>query len=141
MNGKDKCEELKRIRKELAQQNDIEYNPADCTHEGSCSGVCPTCQKEADYILEELQKRIDAGEPVNMDVDLEDRLSQVEDEEELGNTDDPNIAINSDGMVPEPEILMGEPYLDDMYLQGCIPAPRDKDDDDCGHDNDIDDCF
>lgn len=123
MNGKDKCEELKRIRKELAQQNDIEYNPADCTHEGLCSGVCPTCQKEADYILEELQKRIDAGEPVNMNVDLENRLSQVEDEEELGNTDDPNIAINSDGMVPEPELLMGEPSIEDVILQGIIQDP------------------
>ena len=133
MNGKDKCEELKRIRKELAQQNDIEYNPADCTLEGSCSGVCPTCQKEADYILKELQKRIDAGEPVNMDVDLENRLSQVEDEEELGNTDDPNIAINSDGMVPEPELLMGEPSIEDVILQGIIPDPDNQEE---GTDND-----
>ena len=125
MNGKDKCEELKRIRKEIAEQNQIEFTPSDCNHEGSCHGVCPACEKEADFILEELKKRAEAGLPIKLDVDLEKRLSQIEDnEEDLGSSDD-TVMVNTDGIIPEPEILMGEPEIEQYILQGDIAAPDD----------------
>ena len=32
-------------------------------------------------------------------------------------------------MVPEPELLMGEPSIEDVILQGIIPAPEDSEED------------
>ena len=130
---------MKRIRKELAQQNDIEYAPSDCTHEGPCLGVCPACQKEADYILEELQRRIDKGTPVELNVDLEEKLSSLEEEDDEYETGDTNITINSDGMIPDEEMLMGEPYIEDFPLQGCIKAPNTGDDQVPEENDEIDD--
>ena len=52
--GKDVCEELKRIRQEIADANEIEYTPHICTHEGDCAGSCPACEQEVRYLTEQL---------------------------------------------------------------------------------------
>lgn len=69
MKGKDKCELLKSIRKRLAEMNDIEYAPTPCDHEGECRGTCPRCDKEAEWLMEELRKKEEAGLPIQIDVD------------------------------------------------------------------------
>ena len=53
-NGKRKCEALKAIRKQIADLNNIQYVPCECTHSGECMGTCPTCERERQYIEEQL---------------------------------------------------------------------------------------
>lgn len=55
-NGKEKCEILKRIRKDVAERYGLDYTPSECTHKGDCSGTCPKCDSE----LQELQRELDA---------------------------------------------------------------------------------
>ena len=54
-NGKEKCEILKRIRKDIAEKYGLDYTPSECTHKGDCSGSCPKCDSE----LQELQRQLD----------------------------------------------------------------------------------
>ena len=62
MKGKKKCGILKRIRQKIARDNNIPLDTADCTHQGDCTGTCPKCEAELQYLEKELQKR--TGEPV-----------------------------------------------------------------------------
>ena len=57
MTGKEKCEQLRRLRRTVAENNGIEYNPEECTYEGDCKGYCKKCDDEARYIEEELKRR------------------------------------------------------------------------------------
>ena len=57
--GKMLCEKLKGIRMEVARANDIPYQPAECHHEGDCSGTCPQCEAEVRYLEHQLDlKRV-----------------------------------------------------------------------------------
>ncbi len=57
--GKKVCEKLKEIRVEVARANDIPYEPAECHHEGDCSGSCPQCEAEVRYLERQLDlKRV-----------------------------------------------------------------------------------
>ena len=64
MNGKDICEALRAIRRNIANANGIDYTPAVCTHEGDCSGTCPRCESELRYIERQLLRRTAAGKKV-----------------------------------------------------------------------------
>lgn len=64
MNGKSKCKILKDIRRQIAQQNDIEYITSECQFQGNCSGTCPKCESEVRYLEEELRKRQQAGKAI-----------------------------------------------------------------------------
>lgn len=55
--GKERCAYLRQIRVQVAKEHNIEYVPAECTHEGDCSGTCPQCEKE----LRELTFAINHG--------------------------------------------------------------------------------
>ena len=57
MNGKQKCKILKEIRRQIAQENDIDLVIAECTHKGDCRGTCPRCEAEVRYLEQELEKR------------------------------------------------------------------------------------
>ena len=56
MNGKEKCNLLKAMRKEIAEANGIPYNSAECPHTGDCPGYCPKCDEEARYLDTELER-------------------------------------------------------------------------------------
>ena len=125
MKGKEKCEKLKSIRKLIAERNMIEYTPDECSHKGECKGVCPTCDKETQYILEEIQKRLEKGQPVDLDIDLVELLTDSESEDNPATTDD-DIGIDTTrGIVPDDEYLMGEAQPIEYFLQGDIAAPDD----------------
>lgn len=53
--GKEKCEILRHIRKDVAEKYGLEYTPSECTHQGDCSGTCPKCDAE----LKELQRQLE----------------------------------------------------------------------------------
>ena len=64
MNGKNKCKILKEIRRQIAEQNDIEYVTSECQHKGDCKGTCPKCEAEVRYLEKELEKRQKLGRTV-----------------------------------------------------------------------------
>lgn len=55
--GKEKCEILKGIRKNVAEQYGLEYSPAECTHKGACRGTCPQCEAELADLQRQLNER------------------------------------------------------------------------------------
>ena len=66
MNGRDKCELLNEIRQKIADENNIEFTIYDCTFEGDCTGTCPKCESELEYLERELEKKQNAGEKINL---------------------------------------------------------------------------
>lgn len=55
--GKQTCKILKEIRKQIAEENDIELVTSECTYQGDCKGTCPKCEAEVRYLERELEKR------------------------------------------------------------------------------------
>ena len=64
MNGKSKCKILKDIRRQIAQDNDIEFVTSECKYHGDCTGTCPKCEAEVRYLEQELAKRQAAGKAI-----------------------------------------------------------------------------
>ena len=62
--GRHTCNTLKAIRKQIAEANEIKYEPVECTHEGDCAGTCPACEAEVRYLEGELSKRSHLGKKV-----------------------------------------------------------------------------
>lgn len=50
MNHKEKCRELKKVRKSMADQLGIDLQQRECTYQGECSGTCPKCRKEEETL-------------------------------------------------------------------------------------------
>lgn len=57
MNGKEKCNELKKIRKNLADKLNIDLHQTECKYEGECKGTCPKCQSEEKILNTALLKK------------------------------------------------------------------------------------
>ena len=64
--GKSTCKTLKAIRRQIAQANDIEYEPHECHYEGPCQGTCPACEAEVRYIERQLGLRQQLGRAVSL---------------------------------------------------------------------------
>ncbi|MBR2235306.1 MAG: TonB family protein [Prevotella sp.] len=62
--GRHICNTLKAIRRQIAEANDIKYEPRECNHEGDCAGTCPVCEAEVRYIEGELRRRSSMGKKV-----------------------------------------------------------------------------
>jgi outer membrane protein OmpA-like peptidoglycan-associated protein len=60
------CETLKTIRKQVADANGIVYTPAKCDFEGVCTGTCPACESEREYIENQLSIKRKAGNLVKI---------------------------------------------------------------------------
>ncbi len=110
--GKNTCNELKAIRKRIAEANEIEYNPHECTFEGECSGTCPACESEMRYIENELRNRKRLGKKIAM-VGLAVGLSATP-----AMAQEPDDDLEGDISMPEEEItietedeITEEPFL------------------------------
>lgn len=62
--GKSICNVLKTIRKQIAEANEIKYEPRECHHKGECRGTCPACEAEVRYIERQLDIRRQLGKAV-----------------------------------------------------------------------------
>lgn len=82
LSGKQKCEMLRRIRREIADRNNIEFLSAECTYEGDCRGTCPKCDAEVRYLEFELNRKSKEGQQVTY-MDLNDCLVDLIDEVEM----------------------------------------------------------
>lgn len=138
MTGKEKCELLKAIRKNIAEMNGIEYFPEQCDHEGNCPGFCPRCDMEASYLMKELRKKEAAGSPIRIDTEslgvFETLVStSIDDHEEeilMGLPAPPEL----DGDII-PEHTMGIMPAPDDYLQGDVSDESDEDENESNEDS------
>lgn len=64
--GRNICDTLKTIRKEIADANGIEYSPEECHFKGECRGTCPKCEQEVKDLEYELRLRQMAGTAIKV---------------------------------------------------------------------------
>ena len=64
--GKQVCKILKDIRKQIAEENDIEFITSECQHKGDCAGTCPKCEAEVRYLESQLARRRADGFPARL---------------------------------------------------------------------------
>ncbi len=145
MNGKRKCKILKDIRKQIAEDNDIEFITSECKYQGDCTGTCPKCEAELQYLENELRKRQAAGKaiavagiaatlmigavgcaakplkgaPLDGDIAAPSTSTSSETEPLMG---------EEEVTEPSGDELMGEPiYPPEDELQGDLPLPPEED--------------
>ena len=53
---REKCNHLKEIRKNMAEELGVELNQTVCTFEGDCKGTCPKCEQEERKLSKALLK-------------------------------------------------------------------------------------
>ncbi len=134
--GKRTCKILKEIRAQIAAENDIAFVTSECKHQGDCAGTCPKCEAEVQYLERELEKRAKLGKAVtvaglaatitattlnatacdalprttNGDMLPDPEFAQSDGEmlppEEL--TEDGEIIVEIDGMLPPPSVEDGD---------------------------------
>ncbi len=56
LDGKEVCEQLKKMRQALADENGINFQTVDCPSTGPCAGTCERCDMEIRYLTEQLTK-------------------------------------------------------------------------------------
>ena len=66
MKGKEKCDLLNEIRQKIADENNIDFNIEKCTFKGECTGTCPKCEVELEYLENELEKKQNDGEKIKL---------------------------------------------------------------------------
>ena len=59
--GKSICNELKKVRRRIAEENGIPFEVPECTYKGECLGTCPRCEAEVKYLEQELHRRMTLG--------------------------------------------------------------------------------
>ncbi|MBP5455110.1 MAG: OmpA family protein [Paludibacteraceae bacterium] len=64
--GKSICKTLKSIRKQIADSNGIAYTPSECTFSGECTGTCPNCERERQYLERHLSSKLEAGKALKI---------------------------------------------------------------------------
>ena len=66
MTGREKCELMKTLRREIAEANGIVYLSSECDFIGDCPGHCPKCDAEARYLDTELNLLMKKGQPIQV---------------------------------------------------------------------------
>ncbi|MBR5013719.1 MAG: hypothetical protein IKY16_03845 [Bacteroidales bacterium] len=114
--GRQVCRILKDIRKQIAEENDIEFITSECTHKGDCAGTCPRCEAEVRYLESQLARRRMTGRAVRL-TGVSMGLAAVA-PAILSSCDpviDGDIIIPTQGDVPAPEfIALGENLVFDL---------------------------
>ena len=59
--GKHICNQLKALRRHIAEENGIPLQQRECTHQGPCRGTCPRCEAEVHYLEQALARRLKLG--------------------------------------------------------------------------------
>jgi hypothetical protein len=119
--GKDKCEFLRNIRRQVANKYGLRYEPQECHHDGDCPGTCPVCDAE----LCDLQRQFKERGIENIDV-----FEQVEAEDTnlFENNQEPKYGP---GIPADPnDIDINEGYVMPPVLEGMPSPPEDDDEDD-----------
>lgn len=125
MNGKDKCEMLKTVRKQIAEKYGLHYEPTKCNHQGDCAGTCPRCDAELKDLESQLESkgisRVEIGTQINEEINRfrEEYVRRLEEQQS-----DKLIYVTEGMSMPPKEIeqLEGiERHIDELLPPG-IPA-------------------
>lgn len=65
--GKRICNTLKELRKRIADANDIPFELEECSYDGICSGTCPKCEDELNYLKNALSEREKKGLSIKLE--------------------------------------------------------------------------
>lgn len=118
--GKEMCEVLKSMRKKIAEQYGLVYEPTECLHEGNCQGTCPRCDAELRDLQRQLEEKgvphVEFDDMMNAEVEKLYQKQMNELKEQL-NEDNKTIDV-TEGM-PGPPIL--PPGI--QALEGDMQAP------------------
>lgn len=66
MKEKEKCDLLNGLRQKIADENNIDFHIEKCTFEGEWLGTCSKCEAELEYLENELIKKHESGEKINI---------------------------------------------------------------------------
>ena len=116
--GKDKCEQLRDIRRAVAETYGLNYTPRECHHDGDCCGTCPLCDAE----LEDLQRQL--REKGIEDIDLSETFREEFIRRNRNNIDmdpsidDPSMIEGDEGDIYplEGDITPGVPVLETNHV-------------------------
>ena len=66
MTGKQTCDTLKKIRRDIVEYNNFDIQISDCPHgnDVKCPGTCPKCEAEAKALERAINKRKKLGKKV-----------------------------------------------------------------------------
>ena len=64
--GKNICNQLKEVRKRIAEENVIPLEVEECTYKGECRGTCPRCEAEVRYLENALADRQKRGKAIKV---------------------------------------------------------------------------
>ncbi len=59
--GRNICNQLKAVRKRIAEENGIDLEIPECTYHGECRGTCPRCEAEVRFLENTLADRLRLG--------------------------------------------------------------------------------
>lgn len=59
--GRRVCNQLKAVRRQIAEENGITLKQPECKHTGDCRGTCPRCEAEVRYLEQQLTQRLSLG--------------------------------------------------------------------------------
>lgn len=108
MTGKEKCELLRSIRREISERNGIEYLSSECHHEGDCLGTCPKCDAEAKFLNSELERLVREGKSVDFVTGVTNMYEKMIEEYNHKTTDYRSILDDIDEDDNEKYDYMGE---------------------------------
>lgn len=121
--GKQKCEKLKSIRKAFADANGVDYTPSECSSTDECSGTCPKCEAEAEYIMSKIKEENSATNTIS--VNAEDLSENISHEDKNDITDH---SVGEDVVYVDVDMGDIDLPLDDILLtDGDIPLMIDVD--------------
>ena len=115
--GKATCKTLKTIRKQIAEANDIKYEPHECHYEGPCMGTCPACEAEVRYIEQQLSLRRHLGKAVAI-IGLSAGLSALTATPAMAQT--PVKNNQEEKVLRTGEVVVQEEPKDENYIFGVV---------------------
>jgi TonB family protein len=115
--GKATCKTLKTIRKQIAEANDIKYEPHECHYVGPCMGTCPACEAEVRYIEQQLSLRRQLGKAVAI-IGLSAGLSALTATPAMAQT--PVKNNQEEKVLRAGEVVVQEEPKDENYIFGVV---------------------
>ena len=113
MTGKEKCEMLREIRRQIAESNDIVYLSAECHHTGDCAGTCPLCDAEIRYLDDEINRKMENGERVTLSgLSVKEFESYLEKDKASGEPPYDDNSVKSS----EDDLMVEGGFMDDFQI-------------------------
>ena len=115
--GRNICNTLKAIRKQIADANGIEYSPEECHFKGECKGTCPRCEQDVRDLEHELRIRQMAGKAIKVAGIAAGLVAMTA-------CADGKSQRNSSDATTEDSVLVEQDSIDPRFINGKIDHTR-----------------